>query len=194
MQGLARDPRGYPIPKGVLIDADGRPHFTINDEAVRQRHIAEERCPICDGRLRWRGRWFVGGPRAAFHPNGAYLDPPMHDECAHYALKVCPYLAAPNYGKRLDDKTLRGPQMLMIDDTMIPDRPALFVAVLARSAMVTERGYLVPTQPFLRVEYWLHGQQLPAAEGGSIADQVMAQAVLPVRRVAARVFMGGRGR
>jgi hypothetical protein len=115
----------------------------------------------------------------------------MHDECAHYALRVCPYLAAPNYGKRIDDRTLREAQLVMIDDTMIPERPALFVAVLAKTAIMTPRGYLVPSQPYLRVEYWLHGEQLSAAEGGAMADQVMAEG-LPARMQQTRVFVGGR--
>jgi hypothetical protein len=91
------DPRGYPIPWNVLVDSTGKAHFTINDESLRQMAIRDRLCPICGHRL-WRGMWFVGGPGSALHEHGAYIDPPMHKPCAEYALKVCPYLAAPRSG------------------------------------------------------------------------------------------------
>ena len=51
MQQLPRDQRGYPVPVIVLRDNSGRPHFTMNDEAKRQRiilsliHISEPTRP-----------------------------------------------------------------------------------------------------------------------------------------------------
>src|SRR5215472_13925800 len=92
MAHLPLDPRGYPIPANVYRDAQGRPHFTINDDRKRLEQLRRDACPICDQSL-YIGRWFVGGPLSAFHPNGAYIDLPMHHECATYALQVCPYLA-----------------------------------------------------------------------------------------------------
>ncbi len=166
MRHLDRDTRGYPIPVLVYRDAAGKPHFTINDDEVRERVIRRDLCGICGGKL-YRGRWFVGGPKAAFHDDGAYVDPPMHGECARYALSVCPYLAAPSYGKRLDAKTLRGrtdpKTMLLLDPTQDPDRPAVFVAVMSIGQWVSESGlqnYLHPNRPYRQVEYWQHGRRL----------------------------------
>ena len=170
MQHLKLDRRGYPVPVAVYHDSDGRPHFTINDEAQRQRLIAGDRCPICGGKL-LRGRWFVGGPQSAFHVHGAYIDPPMHNECAHYALQVCPYLAAPNYDRRIEDKTLPpgSQQPILVDPTMIPERPDYFVAVMAtgQRPVLDEMGfvkYLRPTRPYSRIEFWRHGVHVGAEE------------------------------
>jgi hypothetical protein len=134
MAHLPRDHRGYPIPAMVLIDDGGRPHFQINDERKRQKCIEEDRCAICGTKL-FRGRWFVGGPLSAFSERGSYIDPPLHQECAEFALAVCPYLAAPHYGKEIGVKTLKGRSAtgigIAIDPTTLPDRPPFFVAVMA---------------------------------------------------------------
>jgi hypothetical protein len=182
MRGLPLDRRGYPIPATVLIDDNGRPHFTINDEVKRQALIKRDACPICGQRI-IGGRWFVGGPLSAFHEHGTYIDPPMHDECAHYALQVCPYLAAPVYSGRIDTRTL-GPGhehlLMMMDPTMIADRPALFVAVLCRTNAVTrDMRYLRPNRPYMRVEYWRHGERVDDAEGAAIVAEVLGQPVAP---------------
>lgn len=133
MAHLVKDRRGYPVPAMVMRDGSGRPHFQINDELSRQQIIAEDLCAICARKL-LRGRWFVGGPMCAFSERGLYVDPPLHQECAEYALRVCPYLAAPSYAKRIDGATLKGTDRqhaVLVDPTMIPDRPPVFVAVMA---------------------------------------------------------------
>jgi len=170
MLRLDRDARGYPIPVSVFRDSTGRPHFTINDETTRQRVIARDACPICGQKL-LRGRWFVGGPASAFHARGAYIDPPIHDECAHYALQVCPYLAAPNYDKRIEDRTLpEGETRLLIDNTMMPERPGTFVAVMVtRQDKVSDDilnlvKYLRPRRPYRRIEFWRHGVHIGNGE------------------------------
>jgi hypothetical protein len=182
MQRLPRDARGYPIPAGVFIDSAGTPQFTINNEAVRQKHIHEDRCSICGSKL-IGGRWFVAGPRSAFLEHGAYYDPPMHDECVHYALKVCPYLAAPSYTKRIDMKRLGDRQvdaMFLVDTTQIPDRPEVFTAVLAYRTVLSLL-YVKPSRPYIRVEFWRHGVRLDDTEGQAIVDRVMA-APIPARQ------------
>ena len=192
MLHLPRDARGYPVPAGVLIDRDGIPQFTVNDEAARHRHIAEDRCSICGGTL-VDTRWFVGGPRAAFHDAGAYMDPPSHEECAHYALQVCPFLAAPKYARRIDDKKMSAAaaadMAVLADMTQIPERPQVFVAVLARRT-VRSGLYIKPSRPYLAVEYWQHGERLGAEEGQAIARRVMT-APLPELQ-APRVVRVGR--
>ena len=84
----------------------------------------------------WRGeRWFVGGPLSAFHEFGAYLDGPMHKECGTFALEHCPYLAAPNYARRIDARTIvpgtLSNAVILQDNTTIPDRPEVFVFACA---------------------------------------------------------------
>jgi hypothetical protein len=165
MRHLPRDPRGYPIPWGVYVDDHGKAHFTINLDERRMRMLRASLCSIC-GRKLLRGRWFVGGPLSAFHERGAYIDPPMHHECAHYALTVCPYLALPSYQGRVDMRTLApdDPTLITIDNSMLPERPDIFVCAMATGQKITQRGYVVPKRPFLRVEYWRNGAQIEHAE------------------------------
>jgi hypothetical protein len=176
-----RDHRGYVIPYVVLRDENNRPHFTINDDTRRARVIALDLCPICSGKL-WRGRWFVGGPGSAFHARGAYIDPPMHDECAHYALTTCPYLASPNYSKRIDAGTLKPSKGLqvLLDPTVDPTRLPLFVAIMTTGQTHNFKpnffqDYLKPKRPYRRVEYWRHGRQLDEAEARPIVEQELAR-------------------
>lgn len=183
MQHLPLDARGYPIPTIVYRDGDGKPHFTVNEESLRQHVIRMDECSICGGKL-LRGRWYVGGFRSAFHPHGAYLDPAMHAECAEYALKVCPYLANPSYTKRIEARTVKkdDPTPLVIDPTMDPKRPELFVAIMttgqrynrhenpvlaARNAI----GTIVPKRPYVQVQYWVQGKHIPFHEAQAIISE-----------------------
>lgn len=184
MAHLERDARGYPIPVTVLRGNDGKPHFAINDTSKRQEILRENRCPICGKHLN-AGFWFVGGPRSAFDPNGAYIDPPIHHQCMRYALQVCPYLAAPNYSKRVDLGTLdrkKSPALLFIDNTMLPDRPALFVGLLARRRQLIRGGeYVTPGRPYVKVEFWQQGKQLDPAEGFRLCSEVIVTPIPKLR-------------
>lgn len=167
MSHLDRDHRGYPIPWIVFRDSSGRAHFTVNNDTMTARCRDEDRCSICGTKL-FRARWFVGGPGSAFHEHGAYIDPPMHYECATYALQVCPHLAAPRYTGRIDTKTLDRSklpdQAIFIDNTMDPNRPDYFVAVMAVGQTLVHASllqtYIKPKRPYRRVEFWRNGVRL----------------------------------
>ena len=183
MRRLERDRRGLPIPFLVVRDpTHGTPHFTINDSRKHFQCLSEDRCAVCGDHLH-RGRWFVGGPLSAFHPNGAYVDTPTHDECCHYALQVCPYLAAPKYSGRLDDATFdyqANPDVVMfLDPTMIPERPPVFCAVMAVGQAVWRNGPSIcvkPHMPYRKVEFWRHGRQIENDEGRQITMQMLERA------------------
>lgn len=82
------DERGYPIPFTTAV-IDGKPDFRVLDEARRQECMTARLCGLCGEKL---GYWiaFVGGPRSV--DSRAFNDPAMHEECARYALAVCPFL------------------------------------------------------------------------------------------------------
>ncbi|MDE4914541.1 hypothetical protein PQI07_28145 [Methylobacterium sp. 092160098-2] len=178
MRDLPRDRRGYPIPAIVFRDAGGTPHFTINDAGMSLRALEEDRCPICWGRLT-RGRWFVGGPLSALHERGAFGDPPGHRACIGYALQICPYLAAPSYAKRIDDRGLvrRSGLAVAMDPTVVPERPALFVAVMAIGQSVRKGATISirPKKPYRAIEYWRRGRRLPDDEGAAIAATILGE-------------------
>jgi hypothetical protein len=172
MAKLDRDPRGYPIPWMAYRDEYGRAHFQINDDKHRAEALRLNLCSICGGKLQ-RGRWFVGGPLSAFHPLGAFIDPPIHHACMRYAVQVCPFLAAPNYAKRVDAKTLNknDSKMLLFDPTIIARRPSFFCAVMAIGQKLTGNlmsPNIVPQRPYRRVEYWRHGVRLSDNEGEAL--------------------------
>lgn len=167
---LDRDKRGYPIPWNVLRGKDDAAIFTVNDDRKAWRAIRERLCPICGERLgRWL--WFVGGPRSAFDPHGWYLDLPAHEECAEYALATCPYLAAPNYSKRVDvaDPSMLPPEAkILLDETMISDRPAVFVMVTGCGIEFQRRDplqpYVRPGRPLIEWRFWRHGKHITEQE------------------------------
>lgn len=168
LSGRPKDRRGYPIPWTVLIDENGNPHFAINDEFRRHRAISEKRCPLCGGSL-GSYMWFAGGPKSAFDPRGAYYDPPMHRECCHYALRVCPYLALPSYAGRIDEKSLaaKGSKINagLFDPTQDAARPEVFVALSTRQYATTKTaaglfGFLRPQRPYLAIELWKEGARI----------------------------------
>jgi hypothetical protein len=182
MRSLPVDPRGYPVPVNVARDKNGKPNFAANAETARQRLFKYDQCGICGGKL-LRGRWSVGGPGSALHPDGAFLDPPMHHECAQYAVKVCPYLAMPAYGKSVSKI---GPMSygtskagIAYNPTVFSTRPALFLLVMYVGQKLSYEGAAVrslrPRRPLRTIEYWRDGVQLDDNEGRAAAERYLAE-------------------
>lgn len=175
MKGLPRDGRGFPIPVIVQRDSNGLAMFAVNDTRKQVECVKKKLCGICGGRL-GKELWFTGGPLSAFHPGGCYADPAMHYECVVFALQVCPYLAMSEYRSKMDaqfksvrERVRKAGVLDVVDDTVLPDRPKVFVLVQAFGQQVSERPgrrFLVkPLRPYHKVEFWRHGLQLPPAEG-----------------------------
>ncbi|MBY3432713.1 hypothetical protein HFN89_00805 [Rhizobium laguerreae] len=182
MRSLPVDPRGYPVPVNVIRDRNGKPNFAANDESVRQRLFTEDRCGICGGKL-LRGRWSVGGPGSALHPDGVFLDPPMHYECARYAVQVCPYLAIPSYGKSVSkiQPLSYGTSKAGIayNPTVFSTRPDLFLLVMYVGHKLSYEGNAVrslkPKRPFRSIEYWRDGVQIAESEGRVAAERYLLE-------------------
>ena len=174
-----RDRRGYPVPVSAAVDRAGMPHFTITDPVERRRLAREDRCHL-SGRKLLRGRWFIGGPLAAFHTHGAFLDGPMLDEASLFAVRTCPYIAAPNYSKRIDDLTLRkspdsGIVAVSMHEESIAERPELFVRAMCVGQKLvpsSEGDFLFyPKRPYRRVEFWRQGGLLDFRDGIRMAAE-----------------------
>jgi hypothetical protein len=173
MRHLPRDRRGLPVPVIVMHDRDGNPLFAANDEVERQRLIREDRCQICGDKL-LRGRWYVGGHVSVCALHGLNLDSPMHDECMHYAVRVCPYLAAPRYGRLVGQKLAKDAGIMTIKTgTEENSRPELFVAVMAIGRPEQRQGGHLPGFPgavvygvrprlgsIRKLELWRHGVEI----------------------------------
>jgi len=94
--------KDFPLYKGrylvhytVYVDPDGKPDFRVVDEANRMNALTYDLCHLC-GQTLDRPVVFIGGPLCA--ENLVFMDGPMHEECALYSVKVCPYLANPHHG------------------------------------------------------------------------------------------------
>ena len=172
---LDRDARGYPIPWNVLRNEAGEPFFTINDNTRYIEALQFKLCPICGEGLD-ETYWFVGGPLSAFHRDGWYHDLPTHEECAEYSLATCPYLAAPRYVRRIDVPLHKLDQlpnnMILLDPTMIPERPEIFVMTTGRGmnchirhirGTTVEQILVRPKRPLVEWRFW---RVCPASSSG----------------------------
>jgi hypothetical protein len=88
--------RGYPVPWFVSW-MDGKPEFRVADSDKFERALAEKRCWICGNLLDEVATFVAMAPALVF---GVVVEPPCHDDCAHFAAKVCPYLALPKAKRR----------------------------------------------------------------------------------------------
>lgn len=166
-----KDRRGYPIPFIVMRDDDGRPHFTINNHERVEQAIRQRICAMCGKKLEF-DCWLIGGPGAAFHQHGAFLDPPVHHACGTYALQVCPFLAAPSYSHRIDGSTLDLAKVkgmaLVQEDGMQPDQPPFFAfartSSIERYSQQTGIIYVIPKRPWKAVEFWNNGERITSED------------------------------
>lgn len=162
MADLPRDHRGWPITFTSVKLPDGRYDFTTSDLEKWLYVVVERRCALCGKKHDpLAPLWWVGGPLTLM--NRYFFDPPMHEECARYALKVCPYLANPRY---FAAKAHLVPDHLRIDVVSAnKKKPAVF-------ALMASNGYdLVDFQGDMLVrsddwvskpEWWMDGQQVNA--------------------------------
>jgi hypothetical protein len=181
MKGNKLDKRGYPIPYIVFRDSKNRPQFTVNDSRFVKRCLFHNRCGICGNKL-GEVVYFVGGPGSAFHPNGAYVDPPMHKECATYALQVCPFLAyRPYAGAKATYvvESTEDPRIVVEDPTMLKGKPEVFVlkGTLGFVNMQDwQRPRLVPTSDE-GVEFWKDGVQLDVVDHADFLEGAIERAL-----------------
>lgn len=174
-----RDRRGYPIPWIVLIDRAKRPHFTINNGERTVECGRKKLCGLCGDKLRGDVA-FVGGPVCFLSETGAFSDPPMHAECARYAIRVCPYLAAPSYARRIDDRTLDqsktpGGMLIGKDQLVREDRPSAFMLGIAEAFEMIIRTDGAPMffarQRWRSLETWKAGVFLTGLEEDEALDE-----------------------
>jgi hypothetical protein len=90
---LARRPvdaRGFPIPFVQFVRADGKADFRILDHGKTEHCLRLRLCALC-GEPLGAHVFFVGGDGC--FQFGQFTDPPMHRDCALFALLTCPHLA-----------------------------------------------------------------------------------------------------
>jgi hypothetical protein len=85
-----RDRRGYPIPFSNWVAADGTPDFRVLDQERVGSCVRHRLCSLC-GDVMGGLVAFIGGPGCV--AAGQFYDPPMHRDCAMFAIMTCPHLA-----------------------------------------------------------------------------------------------------
>jgi hypothetical protein len=159
-----RDRRGLPIPAVQAINSDGTPDFTAVDAAAAWRLGEERRCGLCGEPI---GYWvaFVGGPRAVQHR--MFLDPPMHPDCAHAAMRLCPHMARRS-ASRASKSDAVSPVGFVEDK---PDEWFVYETREYRCELIIERGqihgYVFQTAPAVRLHHWVYspeGRLVPAPQ------------------------------
>jgi hypothetical protein len=176
-----RDRRGLPIPFIVYRDTLGVPHFTIDDVGKLNLVLAQGLCGLCGNPLQPGEMWMIGGPLSAFHAEGMYIEPPAHEECARYAIQVCPFIAASNYSRRIEAKTLKPAaihdEARFHDNEIAPPRPPFFA--LTRTPVITlfpaddgsGKHHILPQRPWAVVEFWRNGAQIAQEEAETMAGE-----------------------
>lgn len=151
---LPRDARGYPIPHAVMYDAAGVPDFRVIDPQKWVRAAQLRRCGVC-GETLGSHLAFVGGPLSM--ANRLFSDLPMHRDCAIYALRTCPFLAAPKfmYARALPDGT-------KVSANVSPERPERFGLGICRDyhlGRLPDGEIVLRAQPFRQIDWWCKGEQ-----------------------------------
>jgi hypothetical protein len=93
---LPRTKHGLPVPYIAETHEDGSPNLGMVESAISGICHDESLCSICGEKLALAERTFITGPSCVFGSDYGCNDPPMHEECARYALRVCPHLVAPS--------------------------------------------------------------------------------------------------
>ncbi len=104
---LPRDKRGYPIPFFQFVPPDypetGRVDFRVTDQDRRMECLQGKLCGIC-GQTLGKIMYFIGGPASV--QSRFFTDPPMHQQCARFAIAVCPFLNNPTYKATSDSAVI----------------------------------------------------------------------------------------
>lgn len=174
-----RDERGYPIPFIIFRDEAGEAHFTVNNRDTLKQALVEKLCGLCGKPHKLGKIWFIGGPGAAFHETGLFLDAPVHYECGLFSMKVCPFIAAPRYSKHIATRTLDksniSDNVVVADNAMDPTRPSLFVLARTSGYKLLDVGdlqqYVEPRRPWKEVQFWQYGVQITPDQARAIVDE-----------------------
>ncbi len=89
----------------------------------------------------------------------AFTDPGMHLDCAEYALKVCPFLAAPNF--RYAEKIAEG-EAVFVHNAVSTERPNVFGLGITDDydLAVVEGTLVVRSAPFRQVRWFRRGREI----------------------------------
>lgn len=122
-----RDVRGFIIPFSV-DDGTDHPDFRMTNPDRMRDLLARHACWLCGSALDY-WKCFIGGPISV--QNHLFTDGPMHEACAIYALRVCPFLASPN-GRYTTTEAEAAAAEGAINEFVADNRPPVFGLAFCR--------------------------------------------------------------
>lgn len=158
--GRPRDARGYPIPYTVRFDSEGKPDFRVIDTEKVGLVARLRLCALCGVAL-GRHLAFIGGP-VSFRTR-LFTDMPMHKECAHYAVQVCPWLAAPSMRYAAELPQMKGTVTVQHTSGMATERPdRFFIATTKgyRPVRLADGSVVMQAEEWEWSEWWRHGARV----------------------------------
>jgi hypothetical protein len=153
-----RDAHGFPITYVTLLDNDGKPDFRIVDEAKLAHCLRARLCGVC-GQLLGRHLFFIGGPLCV--ASRLFLDPPMHRECAIFALQACPHLA--NAKSRFSTRGLPEGEFTVTASAIASDEKCEWFALMHTGSYTfgrtssTDPKLMIKAGEWFSVEKWRDG-------------------------------------
>lgn len=157
-----------------------KPDFKVTD--YRRLTICRKQghCWIC-GKQLGAFKWFVFGPGSALSRTS--VEPPSHRDCAHYAVKICPYML--DNSKQYRHPDLKPGQVLIEGSSYHPEVSVLWATKGYKTiALDPSRGMyqFEPGEPTF-VEFWYEGRVATRAEvEHAIAERLKQANIDPTSR------------
>jgi hypothetical protein len=102
IKSLPRCPvKGAPIPFSSGTDDQGAGRFGINDPMATMICVIGGLCGICGTKLDGEAAFLVIDTRPVDPAVLIFADPPNHESCAEWAMRLCPFISRPD-GVRSD--------------------------------------------------------------------------------------------
>lgn len=159
MRNLKRDAYGNPRPFFISLSQSGHPFSEINAEKWEDA-FRKKQCWICGQHLEDEVA-FVGAPMNVTHRYFSSL--PMHQDCAEYAMQVCPFMVVKNFeGINPENDNKLEP---------IP-RPAMFLLGVTKSyeKFPSENGLSwIKAGEWMELYWWNFGERV-VVEANPLAD------------------------
>ena len=99
-----------------------------------QQCVRGKLCAICGRRL-GEFAYFIGGPRT--RENHIFADPAMHERCAEFASRTCPFVSGNKHG--YSDRPVGGKDVVTVrvDKMVASHRPATMYILKTRTKQIT---------------------------------------------------------
>lgn len=137
--------KGMIVPYSVFVGDDGVPDFKVIDHARLVTIVTRRLCGMC-GRSLGREVVFIGGEQSV--ENRVFIDPPMHEQCARYAVGICPFLRGDIRRLRDVPAHVDGATHLLVCTSVSLERPAIMALLFTKRFSVLREG----AQTYFRVD------------------------------------------